>query len=74
MKVKALIRGRIVDEDIKLMEEKGCEVTKARYLPKTELEIEGEHDAIKVRSATRVTAEPVPKAKKIINALELTAS
>jgi D-3-phosphoglycerate dehydrogenase len=66
MKFKILICDRIADEGIKLMEEKGYEVTRAWNLPKTELpKIVGEYDAIIVRSATRVKAELIDKAKKL---------
>jgi phosphoglycerate dehydrogenase-like enzyme len=64
-------------EGIKLMEEKGCEVARAWNLPKTELpKIIGENDAIIMRSATRVKAELIGKARKltVVDALERPAS
>jgi hypothetical protein len=75
MKLKVPICDGIADEGIKLVEEKGHNVTKAWNLPKTELpEAGGENDAIIVRSATRVRAEPIQKAKKLMEALERSAS
>jgi D-3-phosphoglycerate dehydrogenase len=66
MKFKILICDRIADEGIRLMEEKGYEVTKAWNLPKTELPtIVGEYDALIVRSATKVTADLINMAKKL---------
>lgn len=66
MKFKILICDRIADEGIRLMEEKGYEVTKAWNLPKTELpKIVGEYDALIVRSATKVDADLIAMAKKL---------
>ena len=66
MKFKILICDRIADEGIKLMEEKGYEVTRAWNLPKTELPtIVGEYDALIVRSATKVNADLIANAKKL---------
>jgi D-3-phosphoglycerate dehydrogenase len=66
VKFKILICDRIADEGIRLMEEKGYEVTKAWNLPKTELpKVVGEYDAIIVRSATRVNAELIAMAKSL---------
>jgi D-3-phosphoglycerate dehydrogenase len=66
MKFKILICDRIADEGIKLMEEKGHQVTKAWNLPKTELQkTVGEYDAIIVRSATKVTVDLLAMAKKL---------
>jgi D-3-phosphoglycerate dehydrogenase len=63
---KILICDRIADEGIKLMEEKGYEVTRGWNLPKTELpKIAGEYDAIIVRSATKVKADLIMMAKKL---------
>jgi len=66
VKFKILICDRIADEGIRLMEEKGYEVTKAWNLPKTELPtIVGEYDALVVRSATKVDADLIAMAKKL---------
>ena len=66
MKFKILICDRIADEGIRLMEEKGYEVTKGWNLPKTELpKIVGEYDALIVRSATKVKADLIANAKKL---------
>jgi D-3-phosphoglycerate dehydrogenase len=66
VKFKILICDRIADEGIKLMEEKGCEITKCCDMPKTELyNIIGDYDAIIVRSATQVKADLIDKAKKL---------
>ena len=66
MKFKILICDRIADEGIRLMEEKGYQVTKGWNLPKTELpKIVGEYDALIVRSATKVKADLIAIAKKL---------
>jgi len=66
VKFKILICDRIADEGIRLMEEKGYEVTKGWNLPKTELpKIVGEYDALIVRSATKVNADLIANAKKL---------
>jgi len=66
MKYKILICDRIADEGVKLLEEKGCQVTKAWNMQKSELpQIIGEYDAIIVRSATKITADLIAKAKKL---------
>jgi D-3-phosphoglycerate dehydrogenase len=63
---KILICDKIADEGIKMMEEKGCEITKCWTLPKNELcEIISDSDAIIVRSATKVTADLMTNAKKL---------
>jgi D-3-phosphoglycerate dehydrogenase len=64
--LRILICDKIFDEGIKLMEEKGYEVTKAWDQPKTELpKIIAEYDALIVRSATQVKADLLVKAKKL---------
>ena len=66
LKNKILICDKIADEGIKLMEEKGYEVTRCWALPKTEIcEMIGDYDAIIVRSATKVTADLMTDAKKL---------
>jgi D-3-phosphoglycerate dehydrogenase len=63
---KILICDKITDEGIKLMEEKGCQITKAWDTPKTQLsQLAAEHHAIIVRSATKVNAEMLANAKKL---------
>ena len=66
MTFKVLICDKIADEGIKLLEEQGYQVTKAWNAPKAQLpNIIGEYDALIVRSATKVTAELLAKAKKL---------
>jgi D-3-phosphoglycerate dehydrogenase len=63
---KILICDRIADEGIKMMEEKGYEVTKAWDMPKTELpRITNEYHAVIVRSATKVKGDLLSNAKKL---------
>lgn len=58
MAFKTLICDKIADAGIKLLEEKGYEVTKAWDTPKDELsKIVGEYDALVVRSATKVKGD-----------------
>lgn len=64
MTFKILICDRIADEGIKLMEEKGYEISRCWDLPKTQLTtMIADYDAIIVRSATKVTAEMLANAK-----------
>jgi D-3-phosphoglycerate dehydrogenase len=64
--LKILISDRIADEGIKLLEEKGYEVTKAWEKPKDELpKIVGEYDALIVRSATKVKGDLIVNAKNL---------
>ena len=66
MKNKILVCDKIADEGIRIMEERGYEVCKCWNLPKTELcGIVGEYDALIVRSATKVTAALLAKAKNL---------
>jgi len=63
---KVLICDKIAEEGIKLLEKQGYQVTKAWNVPKSQLpNIIGEYDALIVRSATKVTAELLAKAKKL---------
>jgi D-3-phosphoglycerate dehydrogenase len=63
---KVLISDPIFDEGIKLLEQKGYNVTKAWDIPKAELpKIIAEYDALIVRSATKVNADLMAKAKKL---------
>jgi D-3-phosphoglycerate dehydrogenase len=66
VKFKILICDRIAEEGIRLMEEKGYEVTRGWDLPKTELpKIVGEYDALIVRSATSVKSDLIAMSKKL---------
>jgi D-3-phosphoglycerate dehydrogenase len=66
VKFKILICDKIADEGIRLMEEKGYEVSKAWDVPKPQLpEIVGEYDVLIVRSATKVKADLMANAKKL---------
>jgi D-3-phosphoglycerate dehydrogenase len=66
VKFKILICDKIADEGIKILEEKGYQITKCWTLPKGELcGIIGEFDALIVRSATKVTADLMADAKKL---------
>jgi D-3-phosphoglycerate dehydrogenase len=63
---KILICDKIADEGIKLLKEKGYELTKAWDTAKTELpKIVSEYHALIVRSATKVNAELLANAKKL---------
>ncbi len=66
MTLKILVSDPIFDDGIKLLEQKGYQVTKAWDLPKTELpKIIGEYDALIVRSATKANAELISKGKNL---------
>ena len=66
MTVKVLVSDPIFDEGIRLLEQEGYQVTKAWNLPKAELiNIIGEYDALIVRSATKVNADLISKARKL---------
>lgn len=66
MVFKVLISDKIADDGIKLLEEKGCQVTKAWDLPKTELpKIIADFDVFIVRSATKVKGDILGNAKKL---------
>ena len=63
---KILICDKIADEGIKLLEEKGYQVTKAWDKPKPELpKLAVEYHALIVRSATKVNAEMLSNAKNL---------
>jgi len=63
---KILISDRIFEEGIKLLEEKGYQVTRAWDTPKTELpKIIADYDVLIVRSATKVKGELLDNAKKL---------
>jgi D-3-phosphoglycerate dehydrogenase len=63
---KILIGDKVADEGIKLLKEKGYQVTEAWNTPKTELpNMIDEYNALIVRSATKVNAKLLAKAKKL---------
>ena len=66
MTFKVLISDKIFEEGIKLLEEKGYQVTRAWDTPKTELpKIIADYDVLIVRSATKVKGELLDNAKKL---------
>ena len=66
MTIKILISDKIFEEGIKLLEEKGYQVTRAWDMPKTELpKIIADYDVLIVRSATKVKGELLDNAKKL---------
>lgn len=66
MTTKILISDKIFDEGIKLLEEKGYQVTRAWDMPKADLpKIIGDYDVLIVRSATKVKGELLDNAKKL---------
>jgi D-3-phosphoglycerate dehydrogenase / 2-oxoglutarate reductase len=63
---KILISDKIFEEGIKLLEEKGYQVTRAWDMPKMELpKIIGGYDVLIVRSATKVKGELLENAKNL---------
>jgi D-3-phosphoglycerate dehydrogenase len=63
---KILICDKIADEGIRLMEEKGYEITKAWDVPKPQLShVVGEYDVLIVRSATKVKGDLLANAKRL---------
>ena len=66
MTLKILICDKVADEGIKLLKEKGYQVTEAWTTPKTELpNMIEEYNALIVRSATKVDAKLLAKAQKL---------
>ena len=66
MPLKILVCDKIADEGVKLLEEKGYEVTNVWDMPKNELpKIIGEYDALIVRSATKVKGDLIANAKSL---------
>lgn len=66
MTVKILVSDKIADEGIKLLEEKGYQVTRGWDIPKPELPKKiGDYDVLIVRSATKVKGELLDNAKKL---------
>jgi D-3-phosphoglycerate dehydrogenase len=63
---KVLISDPIFEEGINLLEQRGYHVTKAWDMPKAEIQnIISDYDALIVRSATKVTADLIAKAKNL---------
>ncbi|MGD6810711.1 MAG: hydroxyacid dehydrogenase [Candidatus Bathyarchaeia archaeon] len=66
MTIKILISDKISDDGIKILQEKGYQVTKAWDKPKGELpKIIADYDVLIVRSATKVKGELLSNAKKL---------
>ncbi len=66
MTIKILISAKISDDGIKILQEKGYQVTKAWDKPKGELpKIIADYDVLIVRSATKVKGELLSNAKKL---------
>ena len=66
MTFKILVCDKIADEGVKLLEEKGYEVTKAWDVPKDDLpRMIGGYDALVVRSATKVKGDLIANAKSL---------
>ena len=66
MTFKILISDKIFEEGIKLLEEKGYQVTRAWDTPKTDLpKIIADYDVLIVRSATKVRGELLDNAKNL---------
>ena len=66
MTIKILVSDKIFDEGIRLLEEKGYQVTRAWDVPKSELpNIIADYDVLIVRSATKVKGELLDNAKKL---------
>jgi D-3-phosphoglycerate dehydrogenase len=66
MTYKILICDKIANEGVKLMEEKGYQITKAWNTPKTQLpNIVAEYHALIVRFATKVKGDLLANAKKL---------
>jgi D-3-phosphoglycerate dehydrogenase len=64
--IKILVSDKIFEEGIKLLEEKGYQVTPAWDTPKAELpKIIADYDVLIVRSATKVNGELLDNAKKL---------
>jgi D-3-phosphoglycerate dehydrogenase / 2-oxoglutarate reductase len=66
VKYKILVSDKIFDEGLKLLAEKGYQVTRAWGIPKAELpKIIADYDVLIVRSATKVNGELLDNAKKL---------
>ncbi len=66
MTFKVLISDRIADDGIRILEQKGYQVTKAWDMPKTDLpKIIADYDVLIVRSATKVKGDLLLNAKNL---------
>lgn len=66
MTTKILVSDKIFDEGIRLLEEKGYQVTRAWDIPKSELpKIIADYNVLIVRSATKVKGELLDNAKNL---------
>ena len=66
MPIKILISDKIFDEGIRLLEEKGYQVTRGWEIPKENLpSMIADYDVLIVRSATKVKGELLENAKKL---------
>ncbi len=66
MTIRILVSDKIFDEGLRLLEEKGYQVTRAWDMPKSELpKIIADYDVLIVRSATKVKGELLENAKKL---------
>ncbi len=66
MTIKVLVSDKIFEEGIKLLEEKGYQVTRVWHTPKNDLpKIIGDYDVLIVRSATKVKGKLLDNAKKL---------
>lgn len=66
MASKVLVSDPLFDEGIRILEQKGYQVTRGWDLPKAELsKIIGEYDALIVRSATKVNTGLISKGKNL---------
>ena len=66
MTIKILVSDKIFEEGIKLLEQKGYQVTRGWDTPKTDLpKVIGDYDVLVVRSATKVKGELLENAKKL---------
>jgi D-3-phosphoglycerate dehydrogenase / 2-oxoglutarate reductase len=64
--VKVLVCDHLFEEGLRLLEQRGYQVTRAWDLPKAHLpSLIGEYDAVIVRSATKVNSELLANAKKL---------
>jgi D-3-phosphoglycerate dehydrogenase len=63
---KILVSDKIFEEGIKLLEQKGYQVTRGWDIPKTDLpKVIGDYDVLVVRSATKVKGDLLENAKKL---------
>ena len=66
MTYKILVSDKIFEEGIKLLEQKGYQVTRGWDIPKTDLpKVIGDYDVLVVRSATKVKGDLLENAKKL---------